>query len=100
MEMKINQINLNLLNPANLTKTDNLQEGKSFVEFLKDSLGEVNDLQHKGDEMAMRFAASDPTVDIPDLMLALEEASIAMQLTIEIRNKLLESYQEIMRMQI
>jgi flagellar hook-basal body complex protein FliE len=98
--MKINQINLNLLNPANLAKTDNLQEGKSFVEFLKDSLGEVNDLQHRSDEMAMRFAASDPTVDIHDLMLALEEASIALQLTIEIRNKLLESYQEIMRMQI
>lgn len=98
--MKINQVNLNLLNPANLAKTENLQDGKSFVDFLKESLGEVNDLQHKGDEMAIRFAASDPNVDIHDLMLALEEAGIALQLTIEIRNKLLDSYQEIMRMQI
>lgn len=98
--MKINQLNLKLLNPVDLIRNDQADDGKKFVDFLKESLAEVNELQLKGDEMSVRFAASDPTVDIHDLMLALEEANIALQLTIEIRNKLLEAYQEIMRMQI
>lgn len=98
--MKINPVSINFLEPESLRKTENLHEGKSFTDFLKDSISEVNHLQKTGDDMAVRFAAGDPQVDIHNLMLALEEASIAMQLTIEIRNKLVESYQEIMRMQV
>jgi flagellar hook-basal body complex protein FliE len=98
--MKINPVGINFLDPQKLKETDVQYEGKSFMEFLKDSIGEVDRLQKTGDEMSVRFAAGDPQVDIHNLMLALEEASIAMQLTIEIRNKLVESYQEIMRMQV
>lgn len=98
--MKINPANINLLDPQRLVGTDKQYQGKSFTDFLKDSLIEVNELQKTGDNMSVRFAAGDPQVDIHNLMLALEEASIALQLTIEIRNKLVEAYQEIMRMQV
>ena len=98
--MKINHVGINFIDPQKLKKTDAKYEGKSFMELLKDSIGKVNRLQKTGDEMSVRFAAGDPQVDIHNLMLALEEASIAMRLTIEIRNKLVESYQEIMRMQV
>lgn len=98
--MKINPVGLNFLDPQKLKETEAQYEGKSFTEFLQESIGEVNRLQKTGEDMTARFAAGDPQVDIHNLMLALEEASIAMQLTIEIRNKLVESYQEIMRMQV
>lgn len=98
--MKINPTNMSFLQAQDLRSTANKYDGKSFTDFLKDSLSEVNNLQKTGDEMSVRFAGGDPQVDIHDLMLALEEASIAKQLTIEIRNKLVEAYQEIMRMQV
>jgi len=98
--MKINPVNIDFLEPQRLKETESQYEGKSFKDFLTDSLSEVNELQKTGDDMAVRFAAGDPQVDIHNLMQALEEAGIAMQLTIEIRNKLVEAYQEIMRMQV
>lgn len=101
--MKINPGQMNLLQPQRITGPAMPGEepgGKSFLTFLQDSLREVNHLENHKDNMTVRFAAGDPDVDIHNLMLAIEEAGIAMQLTIEVRNKLVEAYQEIMRMQL
>lgn len=100
--MKINPNGINFLDTAKIAvKPASVQNNeKSFLDFLKDSLAEVNSLQNTGDAMSISFAAGDPNVDIHNLMLALEEANVALQLTIEVRNKLIESYQEIMRMQV
>lgn len=101
--MKINPAALTFLEPTRLTgadKTGIQTEGKSFLQFLNESLGEVNRLENRADSMSVAFAAGDPNVDIHNLMLAMEEANIALQLTIEVRNKMIEAYQEIMRMQL
>ncbi len=77
---------------------DNSQEG-SFGEMLKSHLAEVNHLQTSAD-VATQKLASGQDKDIHNTMIALEKASVALQLTMQVRNKVLEAYQEIMRMQV
>jgi flagellar hook-basal body complex protein FliE len=73
-----------------------------FAGLLKpfqEHLSEVNKLQHDSSKLANE-AALGGDVDLHDVMIASEKASVAMQLTMAIRNKLVEGYQEVMRMQV
>jgi flagellar hook-basal body complex protein FliE len=77
---------------------DNVQE-KSFGEILKSHLVEVNHLQTSADAAAQKLASGQDK-DIHNTMIAMEKAGVAFQLTMQVRNKVLEAYQEIMRMQV
>ena len=70
--------------------------GPSFGETLQSALGQVNALQLHAGEMATSFAQG-KTSDIHTVMIASEQASMALQLTTQIRNKAVDAYQEIMR---
>lgn len=72
----------------------------SFKEVLTDALNEVNRLQQRADS-AIRgsFNPSDPTA-LHEVMIAMEEANIAFQLAMQIRNRLVDAYNEVMRMQV
>ena len=74
-------------------------ETKSFGEFLSDSLKEVNTLKKQSEVANMKLAAGQ-VEDISEVVIAGEKASIAVQLTMQVRNKIVEAYQEIMRMQV
>lgn len=74
------------------------QEG-DFGQMLTDALKEVNESQLDAREKQNLVMANQP-VDVDDLMISMEKASISMQLTMQVRNKLLEAYQEISRMQV
>ncbi len=73
--------------------------GASFGTWLTDALGQVNSLQQASDELTNDFIAG-RTDSIHEVMIAGEKASLSLQLAMEIRNKVLEAYQEINRMQI
>jgi flagellar hook-basal body complex protein FliE len=75
------------------------KEGFSFQDFLKDSLQEVNDLQNEADA-AIRQLAQGKTQDIHRTMVMVEKADLSFQLMMKVRNKLLEAYHEMMRMQV
>lgn len=83
--------------PLGLPK--NKEQSGDFAQMLMDVLKEVNGSQQEARGMQADFMAGQP-VEYHDLMIALEKASTAMQLTVEVRNKLLEAYQEISRMQV
>ena len=74
-------------------------ETKSFGEFLSDSLKEVNTLKKQSEVANMKLAAGQ-VEDISEVVIAGEKAAIAVQLTMQVRNKMVEAYQEIMRMQV
>ena len=74
-------------------------ETKSFGEFLSDSLKEVNTLKKQSEVANMKLAAGQ-VEDISEVVIAGEKASIAVQLTMQVRNKMVEAYEEIMRMQV
>lgn len=73
--------------------------GDDFAQTLMDVLKEVNDSQNNAREMKEAFMTGQ-NVDIGDIMIASERASLAIDLTMQVRNKLLEAYQEISRTQI
>lgn len=71
----------------------------SFTDALKDAFNRVNQMQNDAAELARQFAAGE-TDDLVRVVTAAEEASIALQLAVQVRNKVVEAYQEIMRMQV
>lgn len=71
----------------------------SFKTLLTEALAQVNSLQQSADASVAQYAAGKP-VAIDEVMLAVQKADLALQLTTQIRNKLVEAYQEVSRMQI
>lgn len=70
-----------------------------FSDYLKQALNSTNDLLVNAEKLADDFAAG-RTDNIHDVTLAAEKADIALQFTMQIRSKILDAYNEIMRMQI
>lgn len=73
--------------------------GLSFSEVLGDAMGRLNQLQAEADSAALRLALGDQ-VELHDVMIASEKAALAFHLALQVRNKLVEAYQEIMRIQV
>ena len=73
--------------------------GTDFGNFLKDALQKVDNLQKEG-EVASLGLATGEIQDLHTAVLAMEKASLSLSLTVEDRNRVLEAYQEVMRMQI
>ncbi len=68
----------------------------TFGQFLQNALSEVNQAQLHAGDMTARFAAGEP-LDVHQVMIASQEASVALNLALQVRNKLTDAYQEIMR---
>lgn len=71
----------------------------SLLAPLGDGLKQVNAMQFQSKDL-QNEAAVGGDVDLHDVMITAEKASVAMQLTLQIRNKMVEAYQEVMRMQV
>ncbi|MEA3545371.1 MAG: flagellar hook-basal body complex protein FliE [Thermodesulfobacteriota bacterium] len=81
------------------TTTPVQKMGNKFGEMLKTSLAEVNQAQISADRAAEQIAAGE-TKNLHGTMIKLEEADISLRLMVQMRNKAVEAYQEIMRMQV
>ncbi len=73
--------------------------GSAFGSSLERALGALNESQLRGDAAA-RDVAAGRTDDLAGALVKIEEAEITLQMATSIRNKAIEAYQEIMRMQI
>ncbi|MDF2840249.1 MAG: flagellar hook-basal body complex protein FliE [Clostridia bacterium] len=82
-----------------LNTSDSSTKGLSFGEFLNSAIQQVNGLQIESEKLNESLALG-LTDNIQQVMIASEKASVAMQFTMQIRNKVLDAYQEIMRMPI
>lgn len=72
---------------------------KTFADTLKDAIQSVNTAQQEADYKAQQLATGKST-DIADVMLTAEKANIQFKLMTSVRNKIIEAYQEIMKMQV
>jgi flagellar hook-basal body complex protein FliE len=98
-----------LLNPISMIQPPNLTPKpetatvantvKEFGQFLSEALGNVEEAQ-KGAATAAQRLATGEIKDVSEVMIASEKASLSLQLTVQVRNKVLEAYQEIMRMPV
>lgn len=88
--------------PLALAKTDGKEVSEatsSFGDLLKNTVDEVSRAQHAGDK-AIREVQSGSARNLHEVMIATEEADIAIRMLVQMRNKALEAYNEIMRLQI
>lgn len=104
--MQVNQLNSQLMNVSSAINERSkpvgqevLENKKDFGNYLTDAIKQVNDLQVKSDQTTTAFAEGKP-VDLHQVMIDGQKASISLQAAMEIRNKAVEAYQEIMRMQV
>ncbi|OAS83340.1 MULTISPECIES: flagellar hook-basal body complex protein FliE [Metabacillus] len=103
---------INKVNPFQLTtqptqiqlKTNSLMNNTStsktsFAESLKQAINQVNQSQIESDKMTEALATG-KNVELHDVMITAQKASVSMTLAVEVRNKAIEAYQEMMRMQV
>lgn len=71
-----------------------------FGTMIRDTMNEVSETQMQAKELATAFESGDRSVELPEVMVALQKANISFQAVTEVRNKLLNAYQEVMNMQV
>lgn len=74
--------------------------GANFSELLKQSIDKVNELQQTSGDMAKAFELGDPSVSLAEVMIAKQKSAVAFQSVLQVRNKLMEAYREVMSMQV
>lgn len=88
------------INPIQKTSTPSPTSQVSFSDALKASLDQVNNMQLQSEQMGKDFAMGNDNVSLSDVMIAGQKANIAFQATVQVRNKLVSAYQDIMNMQV
>ncbi|MFN3305778.1 MAG: flagellar hook-basal body complex protein FliE [Candidatus Kapaibacteriota bacterium] len=78
---------------------DRYSKEPSFVDTLKQMIDEVNQLHNESKEKQEAFIKGEP-IEIHDVMIAAEKAKTSFQLLLEIRNKFIDFYREIIRLQV
>ena len=71
----------------------------SFADTLKTAISNVNELQ-KASDKASQDLATGRTDNVADVMISAEKADIALRVMVQVRNKIIDAYQEIMKMQV
>lgn len=85
---------LNSQKPA----TEPQNQGKPFSDQLKDAIADINKLQVNADEKIAEVQLGN-TANIHEAVVALEKADISFRAMMQVRNKIMDAYQEIMRIQ-
>lgn len=70
----------------------------NFGAMLKDSINQVNSTQKAAAGMSTAFEAGDPSVNLSEVMVAIQKASVSFQAMTQVRNNLVSAYKEIMNM--
>lgn len=76
------------------------KSGSNFGELLKDAVNTVNDLQQTAGAQREAFEMGDTSVTLAQTMISASKASIGFEATVQVRNKVVEAYKEIMNMPV
>ena len=82
------------------SETGAVDNQTQFGEVLKQAVNAVNDNQQQASRLAEAFQKGDPNVQMAEVMIALQKSNVSFQAMVEVRNRLVSAYQEIMNMQI
>lgn len=72
----------------------------SFAGMLQDAVQGVNAAQQDADKLAQAFQLGQPEANIQDVMVSLQKANLSFQTMVQVRNKLVAAYQDVMNMQV
>ncbi len=88
------------LNAASKVAKTEATDKVNFSDALKASLEQVNQTQRTSEQLSKNFVLGDDSVSLSDVMIAGQKSNIAFQATVQVRNKLVSAYQDIMNMQV
>lgn len=71
-----------------------------FQNMFKNAINNVNENQKVAADLANRFEQGDPSIDLPEVMIALQKSSVSFQAMTQVRNKLVEAYKDVMNMPV
>lgn len=81
-------------------ESDAAVAGLDFAQILKDSVNHVNQVQKSASGLATAFELGDPSVNLSEVMVAIQKASVSFQAMTQVRNNLVSAYKEVMNMQV
>ncbi|MDD4905493.1 MAG: flagellar hook-basal body complex protein FliE [Methylobacter tundripaludum] len=101
-EMNVNQVLAQMramsLEAGGGGKVQETGGGADFAAMLKQTIGTVNDTQQTAGKMTEAFESGDTNVSLAEVMVASQKASVSFQAMLQVRNKLVEAYQDVMNM--
>jgi flagellar hook-basal body complex protein FliE len=78
----------------------NAAPSQDFAALLQSAVDEVNNTQLDARQLTRQFEAGNSEVNLQDVVLSLQKASLSFQTMVQVRNKLVSAYQEVMNMQV
>lgn len=72
----------------------------NFADVLKGAVNEVSSAQQGAEKLAQAFQLGQPDANIQDVMISLQKANLSFQTMVQVRNKLVAAYQDVMNMQV
>lgn len=87
------------IGPLNPQVTNN-PSSKNFAEMLGQAINTVNEMQLDSRGKQIAFEMGDPSLSLADVMVAKEKSGIAFEATVQVRNKVMEAYKQIMNMPV
>lgn len=101
-DMQVQQVlnQMKILSQNNILPETNSTDRPEFSKLLNDSINQVNSLQQDATALKTAYEMGDSNVDIPEVMVAVQKASLSFEAITEVRNKLLSAYQEVMNMPV
>lgn len=101
-QMDVNEVlaQMRLLRDQAAEKTPSEPPSTDFAALLQNSIDTVNQTQQQAGELAKAFEKGETDVPLADVMVSLQKASVSFQAMVQVRNKLVEAYKDIMNMQM
>ncbi len=99
-EMNINQVlaQMRAMSIEAGSKPQPVENDQGFASILKQSIDAVNDTQKAAGALSKAFEVGDPEVGLAEVMIASQKASVSFQAMVQVRNKLVEAYKDVMNM--
>jgi flagellar hook-basal body complex protein FliE len=98
--MDINQVLAQMRIMGDQARSPSVQPASTtdFSSLLKDSIDKVNDTQQQADKLAQAFETGETDASLAEVMISLQKANVSFQAMVQVRNKLVEAYKDVMNM--
>lgn len=88
------------LSPSQLRPTEKIEQGPKFSDLLSGAVNSVNQTQMQASSMAQAYERGDPGISLAQVMIQSQKASVSFQALTQVRNKVVQAYEDIMKMPI
>lgn len=100
IDQLLSQLNVTAAAAAGKTAPATEAAAANFADMLKSAVDGVNAAQQGADQLAQAFQTGQPEANIQDVMISLQKANLSFQTMVQVRNKLVDAYQNVMNMQV